>query len=388
MTSLGAARARAPGRVNLIGEHVDYHDLPVLPMALELGVEVVFTPRDDGTVRLRNREPAFEALEIPVTRDPPRGPEGGWGNYARAAVGAVADLDVPGAFGGLDGEVVSDLPRAAGLSSSSALVVAVALALASTHRDPDWSPPEPTRWATLLAEGERYVGTAGGGMDQAASLGGRRGEVLRIAFDPVRWSTRRLPEGWAIVVAHSGVHAEKSGAARRAYNALRARGERARDHLADRLDTSRDYRALRAAATADELIRMAREGLDAGTAAVVRHVLGETQRVEAAWQALPQADLDAFGSAMNASHESLARHCGVSHPRLDALVGRAREAGAAGARLTGAGFGGCIVALTTERHASGLMETLVEANRAAGFGPAEAPVFRARPGEGAGLGRR
>ncbi|MBT8335010.1 MAG: hypothetical protein KJO11_00305 [Gemmatimonadetes bacterium] len=391
MTDGGAGRlrpriARAPGRVNLVGEHIDYHDLPVLPMALARGITITFTPREDGIVRLRNRHPGFEPVEVAVTSQPERGSEGSWGNYVRAAVATVAGLADEGAFAGLDGMVESDLARAAGLSSSSALVVAVALAAASTHRDPGWSPPSAERWAALLASGERYVGTAGGGMDQAASLGGRHGEVLRIDFDPVRWQTRRLPTGWAVVVAHSGVRAEKSGSARAAYNALRHRGERARDHLADRLGLASDYRALRRAATRAEWVGIARAELDADTAAVVDHILGEADRVETAWAALARGNRIAFGDAMNASHASLAGRCGVSHPRLEVLVSCARAAGADGARLTGAGFGGCIVALTREDAVPELIAALEGANRAAGLSGAEAPVFRARPGAGAAVG--
>jgi galactokinase len=298
-------------------------------------------------------------------------------------VATVARLDGPDAFGGLDGEVDSDLPSAAGLSSSSALVVASALALASTHRDPEWTAPDPRRWAALLAAGERYVGTAGGGMDQAASLGGRAGAALRITFDPVEWETREIPEDWAVIVAHSGARAEKSGAARSAYNTLRRRGEEGRDRLAQELGIASDYRALRAAADTAHLEALARSLLGAETAAVVAHVFSEADRVDTAWQSLHDGDPEAFGAAMDESHASLADRCGVSHPRLDALVESARRAGAYGARLTGAGFGGCIVALTSHDRVGRVHAALEDANRAAGLSAGAAPVFRARPGGGA-----
>ena len=372
--------------MNLIGEHIDYHDLPVLPMALERAAEIEFTPRTDGVVQLSNRDGDFDALTVPVSPDPPRGPTGDWGNYVRAAVATVAALDPSGAFGGLEGEVHSTLPPAAGLSSSSALVVATAKALLATHRDPGWQPPPATDLAGLLAHGERYVGTEGGGMDQAASLGGRTGHVLRISFNPVAWATRPLPEGWAVLVAHSGVRAEKSGRAQAAYNSLRARGEDAKDELARELGVEADYRSLRSAVPTDDLVYAASRLTGGETAAVAIHVLREADRVDDAWEALARSDMEAFGSAMNASHTSLAERCKVSHPRLDELVAAARAAGAAGARLTGAGFGGCMIALAPEEGAESVLAALRTANRKAGFDEGAAPVFRARPGAGAAVG--
>lgn len=375
--------ARAPGRVNLIGEHIDYHDLPVMPMALTRGVTIRFTPRRDGRIRLTNADADFEPVDLAIEAAPPRGPSGHWGNYVRAAVAAACELAPADAFGGLDGTVESDLPPAAGLSSSSALVVATTLAVLDTHRDPSFVAPPRPRLAERLARGERYVGTAGGGMDQSASLGGRAGSVLRVTFDPVDWAARALPAGWAVVVAHTGVRAEKSGGAQAAYNDLRARGEAARDALAAELGTAATFAALRSAAPTETLLATARRRLDAPTAAVASHVLTEADRVDAAWQALHDADLDGFGRAMDASHASLTERCGVGHPRLDRLVDVARRAGAAGARLTGAGFGGSIVVLVAEPWARDVLEALREANVAAGPSLEAAPVFRGRPGPGA-----
>lgn len=374
---------RAPGRVNLIGEHIDYHDLPVMPMALTRGVEIRYRARGDGRIVLRNADHRFEPLDLLIEEDPPRAAPGHWGNYVRAAAAAACELASPHAYGGFEGVVHSDLPPAAGLSSSSALVVATALAILDTHGDPEFTPPSRPRLAALLARGERYVGTAGGGMDQSASLGGRAGAVLRVTFDPVGWTFRDVPEGWAVVVAHTGVHAEKSGAAQRAYNDLRRRGEVARDALAAAFDTASRFGALRAVATTDDLLAAAVRLLDLPTAAVAAHVLTEADRVDTAWSALARADLHAFGEAMDASHTSLTERCGVGHPRLDALVAEARRAGAVGARLTGAGFGGCIVALTEAHGADRMVDTLERANRDAGLVPAQAPVFRAEPGAGA-----
>lgn len=373
----GEAVVRAPGRVNLLGEHIDYHDLDVLPMALARGIGIRFRRRSDGIVRLVNADPRFPPVEVPVRPGLRPDPPGHWDNYVRAAVTAIAPLAPPGSFGGLDGIVDSDLPVASGLSSSSAVVVAVARAVLASHRDAGWSPPDAQRLADLLAAGERYVGTAGGGMDQAAIVGGRPGEVMRVSFAPVRWTSRALPPGWAVIVAHSGIRAEKSGAAREAYNALRERGEHACAVLAPLFGMESRWPALRTARSTGELREAALRHLDPRTAAVTTHLLTEAERVEKGWEALAAGDRTAFGAAMLGSHDSLVRRCGVGHPRLDALVAAAVDAGADGARLTGAGFGGSIVALTEAGRAELLLESLRAANRASGYSAAEAPVFAA-----------
>ncbi len=375
--------ARAPGRVNLVGDHIDYHDLAVLPMALERHVSVVFRPRRDGVVRLVNADPRFEAVEVRVEPSPPPGPAGEWGNYVRAAVAALAGLPSSDGFGGFDGCVSSDLPGAAGLSSSSALVVAAASALIATHLKPDWRAPTPEAMADLLARGERYVGTQGGGMDQAASIGGRAGCALRVAFGPVSWAARTLPANWAVIVAHSGVRAEKSGDAQAAYNALRTSGRSALERVATHFGVAADYTALRGAAPVAELLAAAHGRVAADDLPVFEHVLGEADRVDRAWAALGEADLDEFGATMRESHVSLTERCGVGHARLDDLVATALAAGAAGARLTGAGFGGCMIALAEVGHADALVAALTECNRAAGLGPDSGPVFRAHAGGGA-----
>src|SRR5256884_3478196 len=152
---------RAPGRVNLIGEHIDYCGLPVLPMALGRSVRLAFHPRSDRETRLVNRDPRFAPSAFAVNESIPPAPAGDWGNYARAAVGAVArrfpDLR------GVDALVESDLPIAAGLSSSSALVVAMALAIMHANRVTMPS----LELMELLGRGTRYAGTPGAGTDEA-----------------------------------------------------------------------------------------------------------------------------------------------------------------------------------------------------------------------------
>src|SRR5947207_13967082 len=232
--------ARAPGRVNLIGEHIDYCGLPVLPMALRQSVRIAFQPRSDRTTRLVNREPRFAPSSFAVSESIPPAPPGEWTNYARAAVGALAQR-FPG-LQGIDALVESDLPIAAGLSSSSALVVAMALALLHANR----TMVAPLELMELLGRGERYVGTAGGGMDQAIILGARAGCASRIDFHPLRLTPTTVPADWQFIVAWSLVHAEKSGAARQAYNERTRQCDEARRLVATRLGQRQDttYSAL------------------------------------------------------------------------------------------------------------------------------------------------
>src|SRR2546427_344271 len=212
---------RAPGRVNLIGEHIDYCGLSVFPMALRRSVRIEFSPRSDREMRLANRDPGFAPSAFAVSESIPPGPAGDWSNYARAAAQALAQR-FPG-LRGIDALVESDLPIAAGLSSSSALLVAIALAIMHANRVTMPS----LELMELLARGERYVGTAGGGMDQAIILGARAGYASRIDFHPLRLTPTAVPTGWQFIVAWSLVHAEKSGAARQAYNERTRQGREA-----------------------------------------------------------------------------------------------------------------------------------------------------------------
>lgn len=376
-------RVRAPGRVNLIGEHIDYADLPVLPMALEQGLELAFRPRVDARVRLATALAGHAPVEFELGPRVEPSPAGAWDNYAKAAAQALArDL---GLARGLDGLVHADLPPAAGLSSSAALVVAVAVALlASSGR----SLP-PLELAETCADAERYVGTRGGGMDQAACVLGRAGHALRLEFAPLRARAIALPADWRFVVAHSLVPAAKSGAARAVYNRRRAEVEEVRRRLGGErgAPSSRTWPQLCEPHARADLLERAEECLDNRLLARFRHVRGEAERVERACLALERADAAAFGRLLDASHESLRVDFEVSHPALDELVGLAREGGALGARLTGAGFGGSIVALCPAARAESLVEHLLgrfHAARAPLPGLAR-PVWIARPGDGAAL---
>jgi galactokinase len=371
---------RAPGRVNLIGEHTDYNDLPVLPMALQRGTTLRVRVRDDARVVLRNADPRFAPREFELAPRIEPFEQGDWGNYAKAAAQIVASE--LGASRGFEALVESDVPAAAGLSSSSALVVACGLALLAANE----IELDALSLAALMARGERYVGTHSGGMDQAICLAGRRGHALKIDFAPLRVEALAVPDDWRLVIAHSLVLADKSGAARAAYNQRRAECAEALQRVGSAISRAdATYPSLIASHSTRELLDIASRTLDANLLARFRHEITEAARVLAARAALLARDAAAFGELMDASHASLAADYEVSHPALDQLCRLARAHGALGARLTGAGFGGCIVALCTresaERVRAGLQRDFY-ANRDASAITRE-PVLFAEPSDGA-----
>jgi galactokinase len=354
--------SRAPGRVNLIGEHTDYNGLPVLPMALQREVCVALRPRDDGRVVLRNVDPRFPPTAFEIGPVIPPDVTGSWGNYVRAPASELARRHA--IRRGFDGVVSSNLPDASGLSSSSALVNAVGLALAHVNE----VPVEVNAFAALMADAEQYVGTRGGGMDQAISLGARDRCAARITFDPVRLHHVTVPENWHVVVADTGVRAEKSGSAQAVYNRRRAECEEAFRIVSARAATAgltgqrlTRWPELVGVLDADTLVALGEEVLDATLQRRFRHVVREAERVENAVDRMNAADIAGFGALMDASHESLRSDFRVSSAELDELVALAKSAGAAGARLTGAGFGGCIVALTNGQAVGGVLDTLMRA---------------------------
>jgi galactokinase len=220
-------------------------------------------------------------------------------------------------------------------------------------------------FAEAMARAERYTGTQGGGMDQAISAGAMEGHASRIEFDPLRMTHAPMPPDWRFVVAHTLVRAEKSGPAQEAYN-LRTRECREalgaiRASLGEGSWITAEpftYSRLLELTSVQDLVDLAEKTLDGTLLKRFRHVVTEGNRVYEAEQALLEGDESTFGLLMNASHRSLREDYEVSSPELDAMVEIALEAGAAGARLTGAGFGGCIVALTDSAGLSKVMDAL------------------------------
>ncbi|MDH3207275.1 MAG: galactokinase [Gemmatimonadota bacterium] len=351
---------RAPGRVNLIGEHTDYNGLPVLPVALQREAKVAFRPRPDGMVVLHDVDEEFPPLEFEI--GPAISPEaaGHWGNYVKAPANELARRFA--VWRGFEGVLHSDIPVAAGLSSSSAIVNAIGLALAHINE----VPVEARAFAELMADAERYTGTLGGAMDQAISLGGRSGCATKITFGPLRLQHVQIPADWSFVVADTGVRAEKAGAAQNTYNLRRTECEDALSRViedlvrADRVPLiPSSYSALLRAMPVDDVLALAEDVLEGNLRRRFRHVVTEAARVNEAVDRMRGADITGFGTLMDASHGSLRTDFHVSTAELDELTAIAREGGAFGARLTGAGLGGCIVALADRTTVGTVLETLV-----------------------------
>jgi len=305
----------APGRVNLIGEHTDTTDGLVMPMAIDLattitgtlgGAMVYLTSADEA-------EPAVVALDV-------TDPESASPGWARYVAGVVAELRPAEGF---TGQVTTTLPVGAGLSSSAALEVAVAVALGF-----DGSSHDLAR-LTQRAE-QRASGVPCGVMDQLASASGVAGHALLIDTHTLEVTPVRLPPDVEVRVIHSGQSRELAGSA---YGDRRREVEAAQAILGT-------LRSITDPATVDQLD-------DPVLRRRARHVITENARVRSFAAALAAGDVGAAGAAMVASHASLRDDFEVSTDVLDALVDRLNATpGVHGARLTGAGFGGCVVALT------------------------------------------
>jgi galactokinase len=363
-----SATAEAPGRVNLIGEHTDYNGGLVLPAALALRTRVELRYRNDLRVRGLSREcgTAEAALDDPA-RD-------SWLDYARGTARALHEAGrLPAA--GFDLYVESDVPRGAGLSSSAALEVAAALALAAAAGTPVRA-GERLELARLCQRAEGgFVGVPCGLMDQFASLCGREGHALLLDCAGLGWKEVRVPDPLAILVIDTGVARELRGGA---YETRRRECEAALEGA--RAGLGRPLVSLSQVRT-DELDRLER-ALDPLPFRRLRHVVTENARVAQFAAALGQGDLSEAGRALYASHESLRLDFEVSCPESDALVADSRGCdGVIGARMTGAGWGGCTLHLVEADRAEACGQALVERFRSR-FGR-RPRLWRSRPARGA-----
>lgn len=321
--------ARAPGRVNLIGGHVDYNDGLVLPAAVTLDTAVAFRVRSDRRLRIYSAE-FDETVELDIDGLTP-GAVPGWAAYPSGVAWALAESGYT--IRGLDASVASNIPIGGGLSSSAAIEVAFAAALRQGH-DLDISDVE---LAKLCQKAEsEFVGVRCGIMDQLASCCAQTGKALLVDCRSLEIRAIALPEGLRIAILCTGVDRQLRASE---YNKRRHECEEAVRRLAA---VDSDIRSLRDVEP-DQLnssLRHLKPPLDRR----VRHVVGEIERVSLAAAALEQGETDRFGELMFASHRSLRDDYQVSSEELDSLVALASRApGVVGARLTGAGFGGCTV---------------------------------------------
>ena len=313
-------RAHAPGRVNLMGDHVDYLGGAVLPMAVHLGTTVDGTRGGDAVVLESDAEP--EPLRVPLDVTDPSGTEPMWGRYV---AGVVAEL---GPTVGFTGHVSSTLPIGAGLSSSAALEVAVALALGFEG--------DPTELALLTQRAEqRASGVPSGVMDQLVIAAATEGSALLIDCGTLTLRPVTMPLDLDVVVVHSGESRTLAGSG---YATRRAEVEAA---LRSVDDGPLEGRLDRVEPAALETI------IDPVGRRRARHAVTEHRRVAAFAEALAADDRPELGQLMAASHASLRDDYDVSTTTVDSLVERlTAQPGVWGVRMTGGGFGGCVVALT------------------------------------------
>ena len=390
----GPARLFVPGRIEVLGKHTDYAGGRSLLAATARGFTVEARPADDPVITVVDTARGESAA---IGTEPDRVPRGdpSWSIYPHTVVRRVA-RDFPGALGGCRIELSSDLPSAAGLSSSSALITAVFLALDAVFsisaseryrtgigRPPDGGPTADPRDREALAAylgavergspfpgldgvrggegeaGEEGVGTRGGSEDHVAMLCGRPDALVRYAFEPVRREgVVPMPEGHTFVVSASGVRAKKTGDARARYNRLSDRAARAaalwrsatggdEPHLGAILEApdgfARLREVIRESAPADEREALLRR---------VRHFAAESDvHVPAAAEALAAGELERFGEIVDRSQSLAERLLGNQVPETVHLARSARELGAYAASAFGAGFGGSVWALVPTAEA-------------------------------------
>jgi len=334
----------APGRVNLIGEHTDYNEGFVLPFAIAARTSVAVSRRNDGQLVLGSAQFPGKVAALPLAAIGP-GTVTGWATYPAGVAWALglAGPEAAAGSGGVNLYVNSVVPTGSGLSSSAALSCAVALALNDLH-GLDASRTE-LALACQRAENE-VVGAPTGIMDEFASLFGQHGAAVFIDCRTVQGENVPLPleeAGLEIILADT-----------REQHAHAAGGYAERRASCDRAARVLGVRALRDV-TVDDLAK-ASLALDAETFRRVRHVVTEDERVLAAVAALRggglESDPAAFGALLTASHASMRDDFEITTPALDLAAATAVEAGAAGARMTGGGFGGAVIALVPRDRAA------------------------------------
>ena len=325
--------AIGPGRVNLIGEHTDYNDGFVLPVALKRDVRIVMRARPDNHVRLYSLE-YDEWFEFDLDKLA-YNDQILWSNYVQGIAWSLQESGLT--LTGIDGLISGNVPRGSGLSSSAALEVAAAKAFLTASGQPDALPGPQLAKAAQRAENQ-FVGVNSGIMDQFISVLGVENHALFIDCRSLDYQLVPFPENGALVIGNTKASRTLAGSA---YNQRRQECETGVTLLQSVLP---DIRALRDVSSAQ--LEEHKALLPVIVYRRCRHVVGENERVLQTVAALARNDLVEVGRLMNASHDSLRDDYEVSSSALDVMVEAMRSApGCYGARLTGAGFGGCAVAL-------------------------------------------
>ncbi|MCA6998010.1 galactokinase [Dickeya solani] len=338
-----ALTVQAPGRVNLIGEHTDYNDGFVLPCAINYSTTISAAPRDDRQIRViavdyDNQQDQF-SLDAPIEHHP----QWQWANYVR---GVIKHLKTRSdAFGGADLVISGDVPQGAGLSSSASLEVAVGKAIQALYQ----LPLDNVALALNGQEAEnQFVGCNCGIMDQMISAQGKRGHALLIDCRSLETRAVSMPDNVAVMIINSNV---KRGLVDSEYNTRRQQCEAAARHF--------QVKALRDVSEADFAANVA--ALDEVVARRARHIITENARTLAAADALTRGDLRQMGELMAASHVSMRDDFEITVPPIDTLVEivKAVIGDEGGVRMTGGGFGGCIVALIPQQHVTAVQNTVM-----------------------------
>ncbi|XP_035810463.2 N-acetylgalactosamine kinase [Amphiprion ocellaris] len=418
--------ACAPGRVNLIGEHIDYCGYSVLPMAIEQNILAAVSVNNSGTIQLANTNPLYKDFtvscseDIAIDRDNPK-----WFYYFLCGVKGIQETFGIPRLAGMSCVVDGTIPPSSGLSSSSALVCCSGLLTMEANQ----KLLSKVALAEICAKCERYIGTEGGGMDQSISFLAERGTAKLIEFQPLRATDVKLPDGAVFVISNCCVEMNKAATSHYNIRVVECRIATKMLAKARGLESSRLLKLAQAQrelkASLEEMLTLVDEVLhpepysreeicrvlgitseqfstdllSANTQHMMqfwlhqraKHVYGEAARVlqfKSVCDSEPAESIHLLGELMNQSHASCRDLYECSCPELDQLVDICLKAGAVGSRLTGAGWGGCAVSMVpTEK-----VESFLQAVRAAYYLPdprraalEKQSLFVSKPGGGAAI---
>ena len=341
---------RAPGRVNLLGEHVDYNDGFVLPAAIDRATYIAFSPTGTDLSTLvavdMNQQVSFFSQTIPSKTQANGSPLPDWAYYPAGVKWSLNENSLE--TGGMNAVYASDVPRGSGLSSSASVEMAFTLAWQTLG---NWRLPSMQRALLGQKAENQYVGVNCGIMDQFASACGVENKLLLLDCRSLEWKTIPLPEDVSIVIADTTVRRKLTSGE---YNKRRAACEEAVRLLKQDFPHIKSLRDV----SVEEFNRFA-DKLPEEVSKRARHVVEEIERSKQAEALLEAGNIQRFGKLMNQCHVSLRDLYEVSCPELDIMVNIAQSLdGCYGARLTGAGFGGCTVNLVARRQAETFSERL------------------------------
>lgn len=335
--------AYAPARVNLIGEHTDYNGGMVLPAALSIGMTVELMERDGDTTHIRSAQ-----FEEPVARNLNEAASGHWSDPVVGALKEARAIGLLNAGKSADVSISSAIPPGSGLSSSAALIVAILKALASPNQE---------RQDVLIAKDARrvengYLGVPCGIMDQMAVALATPGTTMALDTKTLDYRLLPLPKTHELIVLHSGIYRQLTEGR---YAIRKQECDAAKAHF-----------------KTDDLCLIdpddvSASALEEPAKSRALHCATEHRRTVQAAKALEADDMAALGALMNQSHASMRDHFAMSLPPIDALVNDAVNCGALGARLTGGGFGGCIVALVENGQRADWLNALLAKHPEARF---------------------